>query len=127
MKGRVNPRSIIALSLPTPVPPKPVDPWSPWAFCDPDKFETLLNLMPLLLRDKAFASQRVGEGHHTSHKTAMVPCPGATLSDQTGYCAAIIKQVIDDTGILQCDGWPAYEAYEGDHPEILFMSCFAHI
>jgi transposase len=31
------------------------------------------------------------------------------------------------TGILQCDGWSAYESYEGDHPEIIFMSCLAHI
>ncbi|MFT6181496.1 MAG: hypothetical protein ACI9NQ_001604 [Paracoccaceae bacterium] len=36
----------------------------------------------------------------------------------------------DYAGILQCDGWSAYEAYEayeGDHPEINFMSCLAHI
>ena len=41
---------------------------------------------------------------------------------------ALIETIGKDyAGILQCDGWSAYEAYEGDHPEILFMSCLAHI
>lgn len=30
-------------------------------------------------------------------------------------------------GALQCDGWSAYLSYEGHHPEIVFMSCLAHI
>lgn len=42
--------------------------------------------------------------------------------------SALIETIGEDyAGILQCDGWSAYEAYEGDHPEILFMSCLAHI
>ena len=41
---------------------------------------------------------------------------------------ALIETIGEDyAGILQCDGWSAYEAYQGDHPEILFMSCLAHI
>lgn len=40
----------------------------------------------------------------------------------------LIETIGDDyAGILQCDGWSAYEAYEGDHPEVIFMSCLAHI
>jgi len=42
------------------------------------------------------------------------------------------KQLIETVGedfhgAIQCDGWSAYLAYEGNHPEITFMSCLAHI
>ena len=42
--------------------------------------------------------------------------------------AQLIETIGEDfAGALQCDGWSAYLAYEGHHPEIVFMSCLAHI